>query len=248
MNPGKLRLGEPYIPGRPFALPVIPPSGFEWQGAGSPGDQGAVGPYRDSVGFCRFRTDNFEKKTFMNHKYIPVHGVDGAWYWLGPVRLTLYAHMSLSNGAEMAVTTDFQERWDVINSNYWECAGGGRAGFGKAFIRASFSFGGWADIWFYQATMGAHINFMSVDAGFTGELLQEGFGKEAVVGMNAMNGYIEGVIYVRRFRCWWYCCHHCCWWGCWCCCWYVYQRSCQVCACMHARMHIFLRLGMYLYT
>jgi hypothetical protein len=57
------------------------------------------------------------------------------------------------------------------------------------------SFGGWADVWFYQAHLGASIQFMSVDAGFTGELLQGGFGKEALVQLHPVSGYVRGTIY-----------------------------------------------------
>jgi len=137
---GKLRLGEPYVPGKPLTFPPVPPPGFEYTDAGSPPDWGNVGPSRPSLGFCGFRDSNFEKKTFINHRYIPVRGVDGAYYWLGPVLLRLYARMTLSNGAEMAVTTEFQDKDDLVRGmqGWWECDGGGRAGFGKAFITAHF--------------------------------------------------------------------------------------------------------------
>lgn len=36
---------------------------------------------------------------------------------------------------------------------------------------------------------------MSVDAGFSGELLQQGLGKEALVGLNPVSGYVRGTIY-----------------------------------------------------
>ena len=63
------------------------------------------------------------------------------------------------------------------------------------------SFGGWADIWFFQAHLGASVRFMSLDAGFTGELLpsipgyQSGYGKEAVVQLHPISGYVRGTIY-----------------------------------------------------
>ena len=147
---GKLRLGEPYVPGRPLSFPEIPPPGFEFNDAGSPGDGGSAGSVNPTVGFCRFRTENFETKTFTRHKYVRIKGVDGAYYWLGPVCLRLYAYFAMSNGAEMAVTQEFQEADDMMNGaaphHWWECAGGGRAGFGKAFVRASLSVGGSADV------------------------------------------------------------------------------------------------------
>ncbi len=177
------------------------------------------------MGFCKFRTDSFDKKTFVNHKYVPIRGVDGANYWLGPVRLSLYAHLQLSNGAEMAATVDFADADSLVDGARTECQQGGRAGFGKAFMRSTFNFGGKADIWFFQAVLGASINFMSTDAGFSGELLQEGYGKEAVVGIQAISGYIRGVIYQRNFRCWLDCCYRCCFWGCWCCCYYINCES-----------------------
>jgi hypothetical protein len=147
---------------------------------------------------------------------------NSAFYWLGPVRLSIYARIELSNGAEVAVTTEFQEA-DELEAGRWgwsECAGGGRAGFGKGFIRASLSMGGRADILFFLADLGADIRFMGVEAGFSGELLEEGFGKEAVIGIEGIWGHVVGTVYSRRFHCWWSCCHHCCVWGsCWCCCW-----------------------------
>jgi hypothetical protein len=33
---GKLRLGEPYIPGKRISFPEVPPPGFEYEDAGSP--------------------------------------------------------------------------------------------------------------------------------------------------------------------------------------------------------------------
>lgn len=36
---------------------------------------------------------------------------------------------------------------------------------------------------------------MTLDAGFTGEILQEGYGKEAVVQLHPINGYVRGTIY-----------------------------------------------------
>lgn len=76
-------------------------------------------------------TQDFEKKTFLNSKNYPINGIDGTYYMVGPVKLTLYARFELNNGAEMAVTTDFQDATDLFNGNWWECAQGGRAGFGK---------------------------------------------------------------------------------------------------------------------
>ena len=218
---GKLRLGEPYIPGKRISFPEVPPPGFEYEDAGSPPDWGTVGPTRDVVGFCRFLSSNFDKKTFINNRYVPIRGVDGAQYWLGPVSLRLYAHIALSNGAELAVTGTFQDGDELLAGRWgWgACVGGGRAGFGKAFMRASVAFGGVADIWFFQARLGAEITFFNLDAGFSGELLQDGYGKEAFVSLNGVSGYVRGTVFQRRFHCWWWCCHHCCWWGCFCCCW-----------------------------
>ena len=94
-------------------------------------------------------------------------------------------------------------------------------------LYACFScFGGVADIWFFQVRLGAELTFFNLDAGFSGELLEGGYGKEAVISLNGVSGYVRGTVFQRRFHCWWYCCHHCCWWGCFCCCWAVACNSC----------------------
>ena len=80
---GKLQLGEPYDPRNDLAgaeVPAILPSGIDY------GDPDIDDPPRsgaDTVGFCKFDRDDFERKTFLNTKHYPIDGVDGAYYWLG---------------------------------------------------------------------------------------------------------------------------------------------------------------------
>jgi hypothetical protein len=131
--------------------------------------------------------------------------------------MSIYARIELNNGAEMGVTVDFQEASDLFNGIWKECANGGRAGLGKGFIEAKLCVGGTADIWIAKGSLGAEIKFIHVEAGFSGELLSEGLGKEAVIGIEGISGFIVGELYLRAFSCSWHCCGRS--WGvCWC--WY----------------------------
>ena len=80
---GKLQLGEPYDPNNDMGQALVPPdmpTGLEY---GDPDIDDPPQSGADTVGFCKFDRDDFERKTFLNTKHYPIEGVDGAYYWLG---------------------------------------------------------------------------------------------------------------------------------------------------------------------
>ena len=93
----------------------------------------------------------------MAGKQFPIPGIDGAFYYVGPVKLSLVARIELNIGAEVALTTDFQDATDLLNGRQrWQCSEGGRAGIGNAFVEAKLVMGGNADILVFRAQLGTH--------------------------------------------------------------------------------------------
>jgi hypothetical protein len=148
------------------------------------------------LGYCGFNKDDFEGASVEKEKQVNIPKVHGAFFTVGPVKISLYAYFlgTAEAGLKIAVEEDVGELrgggLNVYGNVKEECDGGGYAGALGGEAIATFDVGGQMQCGIFKASLGLEILLVSIEVYGTGELLSGGFSKQVNFVVKALNGQI----------------------------------------------------------
>ena len=150
----------------------------------------------DFRGYCGFDKTAYSGIDDGKDKQVPIVPVNGRFFMIGPVKLSLYAYFN--NEMSYGLTVAAEDRsWKLRNEGYddygyeiLECSKGGYSGSLGVEAFSRFDIGGGAEVGLFKATLGLEITLLNVELRGTGDVLAKGFSKEVLFEVKALEGQV----------------------------------------------------------